>query len=119
MPKFLTIQKLVIRQFSVSSFAAMLKPSVPFDGTSHKRWRSKMILWLTAMHCFHVVKGKPEQYTPEQEMQFEIADNLFRDAVISILADKYVDSYLSFKTGNALWDALEKKFVVFDADSEL
>ncbi|WVZ71230.1 hypothetical protein U9M48_019842 [Paspalum notatum var. saurae] len=78
-----------------------------------------MILWLTAMHCFHVVKGKPEQYTPEQEIQFKIADNLFRDAVISVLADKYVDSYLPFKTGKALWDTLEEKFGVSDAGIEL
>ncbi|WVZ77035.1 hypothetical protein U9M48_024938 [Paspalum notatum var. saurae] len=86
---------------------------------AYKRWGSKMILWLTAMHCFHVVEGKPEQYTLEQEIQFEIADNLFRGAVISVLADKYMDSYLSFKTGNALWNVLEEKFGVFDAGSEL
>ncbi|WVZ51499.1 LOW QUALITY PROTEIN: hypothetical protein U9M48_002643 [Paspalum notatum var. saurae] len=104
---------------SAGGFTAALKPSEPFDGTVYNRWRSKMILWLTAMHCFHVVKGKPEQYTPEQEIQFEVADNLFRGAVISGLADKYVDSCLSLKTCKALWDALEEKFGVFDAGSEL
>jgi hypothetical protein len=44
MPNFLTIQKPDIRYFSVSSFAAMLKPSEPFDGVFYKRWRSKMTL---------------------------------------------------------------------------
>jgi hypothetical protein len=39
--------------FSVSGFAAALKPSEPFDGTFYKRWRSKMILWLNAMNCYH------------------------------------------------------------------
>ncbi|WVZ85056.1 hypothetical protein U9M48_032018 [Paspalum notatum var. saurae] len=71
------------------------------------------------MHCFHVMKEKPEQCTPEQEIQFEIANNLFKCAVISVLADKYVDFYLSFKTGKALWDAFEEKFGVSDHDSEL
>jgi hypothetical protein len=60
MPKFLTIQKSDIRHFSVSGFAAALKPSEPFDGTFYKRWHSKMVLWLTAMNCYHVAQGKPE-----------------------------------------------------------
>jgi hypothetical protein len=44
----LTIQKSDIRNFSVSGFATALKPSEPFDGTFYKKWRSKMIMWLTA-----------------------------------------------------------------------
>jgi hypothetical protein len=60
MPKFLTIQKSDIRHFSVSGFAAALKPSEPFDGTFYKRWCSKMILWLTAINCYHVTQGKLE-----------------------------------------------------------
>ena len=64
--------------------------------TSDKRWRSKMILWLTTINCFHVAQRKPEQFTPEQEREFEVADNLFRGAVISALTDKYVDSYVTF-----------------------
>jgi hypothetical protein len=39
--------------FYVSGFAAVLKPSEPFDGIFYKRWHSKMILWLTAMNRYH------------------------------------------------------------------
>jgi hypothetical protein len=56
----LTIQKPDIRHFSSSGFATVLKPSEPFDGKFYKRWRSKMILWLTAMNCYHATQGKPE-----------------------------------------------------------
>jgi hypothetical protein len=52
MPFSLTIQKPNIRHFSVSSFAAALKPSEPFDGTFYKRRHSRMILWLTVMNCY-------------------------------------------------------------------
>ena len=55
MPKFLTIQKPDIRQFSVNGFAATLKPN-DFDGTNYKRWHAKMVLWLTAMNCYHTVQ---------------------------------------------------------------
>ena len=57
MSKFLTIQKPDIRHFSVSGFAAALKPDL-FDGSNYKRWRARMILWLTAMSCYDVAKGK-------------------------------------------------------------
>jgi hypothetical protein len=52
MPKFLTIQKPDIRQFFVSGFATALKPN-DFDGMNYKIWCAKMVLWLTAMNCYH------------------------------------------------------------------
>jgi hypothetical protein len=48
-----------------------------------------MILWLTAMNCYHAAQGKPEQFTPEKRM-FDIADNLFRGAVIGALANMLI-----------------------------
>jgi hypothetical protein len=119
MPISLTIQKPDIRHFSLSGFAVVLKPSEPFDGTFYKRWRSKMILWLTAMNCYHAAQGKPQQFTPKDERMFNIADNLFRGAVIGALANKYVDSYLTCTSAKEIWDALDEKFGVSDASSEL
>jgi hypothetical protein len=78
--------------FSVSGFAIALKPSEPFDETFYNTWRSKMILWLTAMNFYHAARGKSEQFTPRM---FDVADNLFRGAVIGALANKYVDSYVT------------------------
>jgi hypothetical protein len=66
MPSFLTIQKPDIRHFSVSGFADALKPSEPFDGTFYKRWRNKMILWLTAMNYYHAAQEKPEQFAHKE-----------------------------------------------------
>jgi hypothetical protein len=115
----LTIQKPDIRHFFVSGFAAVLKPSELFDGMFYKRCRSKMILWLTAMNCYHAAQGKLEQFTPEEERMFYVADNLFRGAVIGALANKYVDFYLTCASTKELWDALDEKFGVSDAGSEL
>jgi hypothetical protein len=78
-----------------------------------------MILWLTAMKCYHAARGKPEQFTPEEERMFDVADNLFRGAVIGTLANKCVDSYLTCTSAKELWDALDEKFGVSDAGSEL
>jgi hypothetical protein len=78
-----------------------------------------MILWLTAMNIIHVANGKPEQFTPEEEQAFMAADNLFRGAVISVIVENLVDFYLTATSGKELWDALETKYGVSDAGSEL
>jgi hypothetical protein len=57
-----------------------------FDGMFYKRWHSRMILWLTAMNCYHSAPEKPEQFAPEEERMFDAVDNLFRDVVIGALA---------------------------------
>ena len=118
MPKFLKIQKLDIRQFSVSGFAAALKPN-DFGGTNYKIWHAKMVLWLTAINCYHVAQGKHEQFTSEEEQKFLADGNLFWDAVISALHSKYENNYIPCTTGKDLWDALDAKFDVSNADSEL
>jgi hypothetical protein len=56
---------------------------------------------------------------PEDEPKFRATDNLFRCVVISALHSKYEKSYISIPSGKDLWDALEAKFGVFDAGSEL
>jgi len=71
------------------------------------------------MTCYHTAEGKPEQFTPEEEQKFLVANNLFRGAVISVLDKKYVDNYIICTTAKELWDALEAKFRVSDAWSEL
>ena len=94
MPISPTIQKPDFRHFSVNGFVVALKANEPFDGMFYKRWRSKMILWLTSMNYYHIPHGKPEQFTPIEERMLDVANNMFRCAVIGDLANKYVDSYL-------------------------
>jgi hypothetical protein len=36
-----------------------------------------MILWLTALNCYYAARGNPEQFTPEEERMFDVADKLF------------------------------------------
>ena len=46
-------------------------------------------------------------------------DNLFRGVVISALHSKYEKNYISCTSDKELWDALEVKFGVSDAGSEM
>jgi len=71
------------------------------------------------MNCFHAALGKPKQFTPEEEQKFMATDKLFRGAVISALYRKYEDNYIRYMIGKELWDALDAKFGVSDAGSEL
>jgi hypothetical protein len=89
MPIILTIQKPNVRHFSVTGFAAVLKPDPFDDGKNFLIWKAKMELWITAMSCFHTAEGKPADLPPEDEAKFKAEDNLFRGAVISALDTKF------------------------------
>jgi hypothetical protein len=72
--------------------------------------------------CYELLscaQGKPKQFTLEEESSFETVDNLFCGTVISALDAKYIDSYIMHPTAKELWDALDAKFSVSDAGSEL
>jgi len=119
MPRILTIQKpYIVDRLSVSSFAASIKPNV-FDGSNYKRWREWLTLWLTAMNVMHVVAGKPEGSTPEDANAFDRADSFFPGAIISVLVENLIDTYLSLPTGKEMWETLEAQFGVSEAGSEL
>jgi hypothetical protein len=71
------------------------------------------------MHCYHVANGKAENLTVDEESIFRAADNLFRGAMICALHSKYEKNYISYTSGKLLWDALNEKFVVSNAECEL
>ena len=71
------------------------------------------------MGCYDATKGNPEgDLNPAQLEAFKI-DTLFKGALLSVLDDSIVDSYMSFENGKDMWAALEAKFGASDAGSEL
>ena len=97
-PLIPTIQKLEW-QFLVVGFAAQLKPN-EFDGMNYKRWVGKLELWLTAMSVWHITEGPSlGPRTLDEEKAFKTADSLFRGAVISVLGENIVDTYLWLTSG--------------------
>ena len=46
-------------------------------------------------------------------------DTLFQAALLSVLGENIVDAYASIVNGKDSWDALEAKFGVSDASTEL
>jgi hypothetical protein len=115
----LTIQKpyYVDRtMFGATSLENSIKPK-PFDGSNFKRWRELAILWLTAMNVMYVATGKAPEGVSEEK--FNADDNLFRGAIISVLVDNLVDTYLQRKAGKDIWEALEAQYGASDAGGEL
>ena len=47
------------RKFPLIVFVATLKPFV-FEDVNYRRWRARVVLWLTTMNYFHASKGKRE-----------------------------------------------------------
>jgi hypothetical protein len=75
---FPTIQKPYCMHFSfMDGFIDALKPT-PFTGVNFKRWKMRVILWLTAMNVFWVSEGKPEgELTPKKRMPIQKSTQSF------------------------------------------
>ena len=58
-------------------------------------------------------------HTSADDSVYMSADNLFKGAVISVLVENLIDSYMQLPSGKAVWDALFANFGVSDAGSEL
>ena len=72
------------------------------------------------MGCYDPTKGKPEgNLNPAQLEAFEKIDTLFKGALLSVLDDSIMDSYMLFDNGKDMWAALKAKFGSSDADNEL
>jgi hypothetical protein len=75
---------------------------------------------LIAIHCYFVAEPRSVgPHTPEEERAFQDADTKFKAAIISVLGDSIVDAYVTLQTGKEMWDALEAKYGVSNASSEL
>ncbi|KAK1680917.1 hypothetical protein QYE76_041765 [Lolium multiflorum] len=108
-----------VKQINSSSIAAATRPPL-FDGMHYKRWRTKAVLWFTNLGCFSATDARPEgPLSAEEQEKFEKVDAMFKAALFSILGDNIVDPYMAFDHGKDAWDALEAKFGVSDAGTEL
>ena len=59
------------------------------------------------MCCYDATKG---DLNPAQLEAFEKIDTLFKGALLSVLDDSIVDSYVSFDNGKDMWFALDAKW---------
>jgi hypothetical protein len=92
----------------------------PFDGVHYKRWCTRAVLWLKNLGCYSATLGIPDgELTPAQEEVFQKAEIMFMVSLLNILGENIVDTYVSFNNGKDVWDVLDAKFSVSDADTEL
>ena len=72
------------------------------------------------MYCYDATKGKPEgDLNSTQQEAFQNMDTLFKAALLSVLDDSTVDSYMSFDSGKVMWAALEATFGPSSTSNEL
>jgi hypothetical protein len=117
-PKILTIQKLdCCDRLTVTSFASAFKSNA-FDTSNYKRWHDRIILRLTTMNIIHVTKENLNNLL-QRRSKLSRQSITFRCTVISVLVENLVDFYLTVISSKELWDALETKYGVSDAASEL
>ena len=72
------------------------------------------------MYCYDATKGKPEgDLNPTQQEAFQNMDTLFKAALLSVLDDSIVDSYMSFDSGKDMCAAIEATFGPSGTGNEL
>ena len=72
------------------------------------------------MHCYFVVEPRVVgPHPPEEERAFQHADTMFKAAILSVLGDSILDAYVPLQTSKEMWDALEAKYEISKAGSEL
>ena len=72
------------------------------------------------MCCFYVVTELPTTVrTVNEQRQFDHDDTNCKAGLLSIIGDFLIDAYIQLPTGKAIWDALETRYGVSDAGSEL
>ena len=72
------------------------------------------------MYYYDATRGKPEgDLNPTQQEAFQNMDTLFKAALLSVLDDSIVDSYMLFDSGKDMWDVLVATFGPSGASSEL
>ncbi|XP_066311204.1 uncharacterized protein [Miscanthus floridulus] len=72
------------------------------------------------MHYYFVAQPRAVgPHTPNKEHAFKHVDTTFKATILSMLEDSIVDAYVPLQTGKEIWDALEAKYGVSDAGSEL
>jgi hypothetical protein len=57
--------------------------------------------------------------TVYEQCAFEHDDTTCKAALLSIIGDSLIDAYVQLPIGKAMWGALEARYGIFDAGSEL
>ena len=72
------------------------------------------------MYCYDATKGKPKgNLNPTRQEAFENMDALFKAALLSVLDNSIVDSYMSFDSGKDMWATLKATFGASGTGNEL
>ena len=102
-----------------SSVAATTRPPL-FNGSHYKRLRTRAILWFQNLNFYSATDARPEgEISAEEQEKINEVDAMFKAALFSSLGDNIVDPYMTFEHGKDAWEALEAKFGVPDAGTEL
>jgi len=72
------------------------------------------------MCCGHVLHEQPTGVRSEQDEEAcGHAETMCKAALLSIIHDSLVDAYIPLSSGRAVWKALEDRYGLSDAGSEL
>ena len=96
-----------------------------FEGVQFKRWKQKMLFYLTTKKLATIVNTEklvlPENPTTEQTAALEkwtADDFICKNYILNGLSDNLYDYYTTFNTAKYVWEALQKKYDTEEAGAK-
>jgi hypothetical protein len=96
-----------------------------FEGVQFKRWKQKMLFYLTTKKLATIVNTEklvlPENPTAEQTAALEkwtADDFICKNYILNGLSDNLYDYYTTFNTAKDVWEALQKKYDTEEAGAK-
>ncbi|KAL5787820.1 hypothetical protein ACOSP7_004769 [Xanthoceras sorbifolium] len=94
-----------------------------FEGIHFKRWRQKMLFFLTTKKVAYVLTTEKlnlplPSTTPKEHVSWNGNDFLCKNYILNGLSDNLYDYYNSDKSAKKIWDALQKKYDTEEAGAK-
>ena len=111
--------------FLMDSKSSDLNRPFRFEGVQFKRWKQKMLFYLTTKKLATIVNTEklvlPENPTTEQTAALEkwtADDFICKKYILNGLSDNLYDYYTTFNTAKDVWEALQKKYDTEEAGAK-
>ncbi|KAL5818316.1 hypothetical protein ACOSQ4_022158 [Xanthoceras sorbifolium] len=94
-----------------------------FEGIHFKKWRQKMLFFLTIKNVAYVLTTEkpiiPLPHAVPKEHEFWVENNfLYKNYILNGLSDDLYNYYNYDKSAKQTWDALQKKYNTEEAEAK-
>ena len=89
----------------------------PFNGTFFKRWQDRVFSTIDVVNLRHILTDSKPEDVSHLLPTWETRNKQVRHAILSTISNELFDIYCKFKVAKEIWDAMNKKYILEDAET--